>query len=153
MVLRVFRPETSGVSVVLSDGSTVAMECLDPAGFYEAVFSEAKERFGYELQFLFKSGDSLTFADPYSFGPVLGEHALHFFGEGNHRHLYDCLGAQIREVEGVPGVSFAVWAPNARNVSVMGDFNNWDGRQHHMRKCISGIWDLFIPQLYVCDSY
>ncbi len=86
--------------------------------------------------------------DPYSFGTLLGDVDLHLISEGTHRHLGDTLGAQVREQRGVPGVRFAVWSPNARRVSVVGDFNNWDGRRHGMRlRHSAGIWELFIPRL------
>ncbi|MDF1657646.1 MAG: 1,4-alpha-glucan branching protein GlgB [Verrucomicrobiales bacterium] len=152
MVLRVFRPETSGVSLIPSGGSPVEMTSLDPAGFYEIVLPEAEERFSYELQFKFKSGESLTMADPYSFGPILGEQDLHFFGEGNHRHLYDCMGAHLKKVGETAGIHFAVWAPNAHRVSVVGDFNVWDGRVHPMRNH-NGTWEIFLPGIATGEHY
>jgi 1,4-alpha-glucan branching enzyme len=83
-------------------------------------------------------------ADPYSFGALLGEQDLYFFKEGTHQRLWDCLGAHLTKFGGVEGVQFAVWAPNARRVSVVGDFNQWDGRVHPMRNR-EGIWEIFIP--------
>jgi len=84
--------------------------------------------------------------DPYSFLPTLGDADLYLFGQGNERRLYDKLGAQVRTLDGVRGVSFAVWAPNARRVSVVGEFNQWDGRRHAMRLLgSSGVWEIFIP--------
>ena len=91
-------------------------------------------------------------ADVYAFGPVLGEQDLHFFGEGSHRYLWKCLGSQLREVEGVSGVSFAVWAPNAYRVSVVADFNAWDGRVHPMRNH-NGVWEIFIPHISTGEHY
>lgn len=92
--------------------------------------------------------------DPYRFGSTIGEMDLYLFGEGRHERLYDWLGAQVMEVDGVPGVRFAVWAPNARRVSVVGEFNFWDGRHHMMRKHIpSGIWEIFIPHLPLGTLY
>ncbi|MFM1891851.1 MAG: 1,4-alpha-glucan branching protein GlgB, partial [Pseudomonadota bacterium] len=86
--------------------------------------------------------------DPYSFPPQLSDYDLHLFGEGKHRHAYRFLGAHLHETEGVAGVLFAVWAPNAERVSVVGDFNQWDGRRHPMRvRGGSGVWELFIPDL------
>jgi 1,4-alpha-glucan branching enzyme len=86
--------------------------------------------------------------DPYSFGPLLGELDVYLLGEGKHRNLADCLGAHVMVVDGVPGVRFAVWAPNARRVSVVGDFNSWDGRRHPMRlRHMAGVWEIFIPRL------
>ena len=86
--------------------------------------------------------------DPYTFAPQIGDLDLHLFGEGRHRHGFRFLGAREHEVDGVGGVLFAVWAPNAERASVVGDFNNWDGRRHQMRvRGGSGIWELFIPDL------
>jgi 1,4-alpha-glucan branching enzyme len=86
--------------------------------------------------------------DPYTFAPQIGDLDLHLFGEGRHRHGYHFLGAHEHEVDGVGGVLFAVWAPNAERVSVVGDFNNWDGRRHLMRvRGGSGVWELFVPDL------
>ena len=87
-----------------------------------------------------------SYDDPYAFGPVLGPLDDHLLVEGTHRQLYERLGAQITTHEGVDGVHFAVWAPNASRVSVVGDFNDWDGRRYQMRKRIdSGLWEIFVP--------
>jgi len=92
--------------------------------------------------------------DPYSFGPLLGELDLYLLGEGKHRDLANCLGAHPMLVDGVPGVRFAVWAPNARRVSVVGDFNTWDGRRHPMRlRHGAGIWEIFVPRLTAGSIY
>jgi 1,4-alpha-glucan branching enzyme len=86
------------------------------------------------------------FEDPYRFGTTIGEQDLYLFGEGTHERAYNFLGAHCIEIEGVSGVRFAVWAPNAKRVSVVGDFNFWDGRRHVMRKHIpGGVWEIFIP--------
>jgi len=86
--------------------------------------------------------------DPYSFPPQISDFDLHLFGEGKHWHAYRFLGARPHEAEGIAGVLFAVWAPNAERVSVVGEFNNWDGRRHPMRlRGGSGVWELFIPEL------
>ncbi len=86
--------------------------------------------------------------NPYTFAPQVGDLDLHLFGEGRHRHAYRFLGAHEHEVDGIAGVLFAVWAPNAERVSVVGDFNRWDGRSHAMRvRGGSGVWELFIPDL------
>ena len=93
-------------------------------------------------------GNTSEIADPYAFPPVLSEFDLHLIGEGTHYRLYDTLGAHVREIDGLRGVQFAVWAPNAERVSVVGDFNAWDGRVHPMRsRGGSGIWELFLPDL------
>ena len=107
----------------------------------------------YLLDIHWAGGHQLT-EDPYSFGPLLGELDLYLFAEGNHRNLGQCLGAQMLEVNGVQGVRFAVWAPNARRVSVVGAFNSWDGRRHPMRlRHPSGVWELFIPRLQAGEAY
>jgi 1,4-alpha-glucan branching enzyme len=92
--------------------------------------------------------------DPYSFLPTLGESDLYLFGKGDERRIYEKLGAQLRTIDGVPGASFAVWAPNARRVSVVGDFNNWDGRCHAMRTLgASGVWEIFVPGVGEGEHY
>ncbi len=108
----------------------------------------------YLVAFIFSDGSTWEHDSPYRFLPTLGEQDLHFLGEGKHYHLYDKMGAHPREFEGVPGVSFAVWAPNARRVSVIGAFNNWDGRLFPMRTMGStGVWELFIPGLRAGELY
>ncbi|MBD1554859.1 1,4-alpha-glucan branching protein GlgB [Pseudomonas typographi] len=107
----------------------------------------------YRLKIHWASGEQVT-ADPYSFGELLGETDLYLFAEGNHRKLSSTLGAQLLTVDGVAGVRFSVWAPNARRVSVVGDFNGWDGRRHPMRRRIpSGVWEIFIPGLQAGEPY
>src|SRR5207248_5879044 len=92
--------------------------------------------------------------DPYSFGPLLGELDVYLLAEGKHHDLAACLGAHAMVVDGVPGVRFAVWAPNARRVSVVGDFNTWDGRRHPMRlRHEAGVWEIFVPRLRVGARY
>ncbi|WKE64816.1 1,4-alpha-glucan branching protein GlgB [Gallaecimonas kandeliae] len=92
--------------------------------------------------------------DPYSFGPQLPDFDLHLFGEGRHWHIYRLLGAHLHQVDGIEGVLFATWAPNAERVSVIGDFNGWDGRRHPMRaRGTSGVWELFIPGLGAGELY
>src|SRR5690606_14253154 len=92
--------------------------------------------------------------DPYRFPPLLGELDLYLMGEGKHRRLYERMGAHPETIDGIDGVMFAVWAPNAARVSVVGDFNRWDGRCHVMRRRHeSGIWELFIPGLERGETY
>ena len=146
LVLRVFRPDTAKVAVVPTSGDEVEMTKLDKAGFYECLFPVQRAKFPYQLQY--QLGESLTGpqSDVYSFGPVLGDQDIHFLGEGTHRFLWKCLGAHPIEFEGVDGVSFAVWAPNAHRVSLVGDFNSWDGRVSPMRNH-NGVWEIFIPHI------
>ncbi|MBP83305.1 MAG: 1,4-alpha-glucan branching enzyme [Verrucomicrobiales bacterium] len=151
-VLRVFRPGTVKVTVVPENGDEVEMTSLDQAGLYEYLFENKPQKFSYQLRYQFGEDLSDPQFDVYSFGPVLGEQDLHFFAEGNHRYLWDCLGAQLCEQKGVAGVSFAVWAPNAFRVSVVGDFNAWDGRVHPMRNH-NGVWEIFIPHIGGGEHY
>ena len=102
----------------------------------------------YLLRVSDQRGGQSTQHDPYAFPPLMSDYDLYLLGEGRHWNSYQKLGAQLRSVEGIEGVNFAVWAPNATGVSVIGDFNNWDFRRHSMRKHIpSGIWELFVPGL------
>src|SRR6185369_7166193 len=84
--------------------------------------------------------------DPYRFPPVLSDYDLHLLAEGTHHTAHERLGAHLREIDGVAGIAFALWAPNARRVAVIGDFNDWDHRRHAMRlRHGAGIWELFVP--------
>jgi 1,4-alpha-glucan branching enzyme len=120
----------------------------DPSGLWEALLPKAKLPLSYELEVKYADGNTYTVRDPYAFLPTLGELDIHLVMEGRHEDLYTRLGAHVREIDGVTGTSFAVWAPNARSVAVVGDFNSWDGRLHPMRSLgPSGIWELFIPDI------
>ncbi len=124
------------------------MQKLDEMGFFEAFIPGEAKIFHYQLRVFQKNGEIRQMVDPYSFLPTLGEMDLHFFNEGKDRKVYEKLGSHFRTVEGVAGVSFAVWAPSAKRVSVVGDWNAWDGRYHQMRSMgASGVWELFIPGL------
>ncbi len=153
-VVRVFQPRAATVRVVRKGGSTAVAERVHLAGLFEAVF-ETGARPEYELEISFADGTpASTRRDPYSFGPLLGELDLHLFAEGNHHRLYDEFGAQVRELGGVTGTSFAVWAPNARRVSIVGDFNHWDGRVNPMRRQLGcGVWEIFLPGLGAGSHY
>ncbi len=130
------------------------MKKIHEEGFFEIVMEEPKEIFPYKLKKINPDGSSHTFYDPYSFMPVLTEFDLHLMGEGTHYKKYEKLGAHLMTMNNISGVFFAVWAPNAIRVSVMGDFNNWDGRRHPMRvRDLTGIWELFIPGLGEGDLY
>jgi len=147
VVVRAFRPEAERVRV-LPDG--VEAELTDPAGLWEALLPGKKLPLEYELEVSYPDGNTFTIRDPYAFRPTLGELDLHLAAEGRHEELYAKLGAHLREVDGVAGTAFAVWAPNARSVSVVADFNSWDGRLHPMRSLgPTGIWELFVPG---CDE-
>jgi 1,4-alpha-glucan branching enzyme len=146
IVIRVFRPGAQEVTAVLDDGSRQPLEQTHPAGVFEAEIEGRKLSLRYRLDVTYTESGTLPIDDPYRFLPTLGELDLHLVGEGRHEALWARLGAHVREMDGVNGVSFAVWAPSARSVSVVGDFNSWDGRLHPMRLMgSSGIWELFLP--------
>src|SRR5665648_193641 len=108
----------------------------------------------YRLEVAYPDGKRFEIVDPYSFLPTIGDLDLHLAGEGRHEQLYEKLGAHLREIDGVAGVAFAVWAPAARSVGVVGDFNSWDGRLHAMRSLgPSGIWELFVPGVEEGTNY
>ncbi len=126
------------------------MRRIHPAGLFEAIClpNEAGQSPSYRLQFADERGNQVTMHDPYAFPPLLTDYDRHLLNEGTHWTSYERLGAHLRTVNGVTGVNFAVWAPNAEAVSVIGDFNEWDGRRHPMSKHIpSGFWELFIPEI------
>ncbi|MGH2891250.1 MAG: 1,4-alpha-glucan branching protein GlgB [Solirubrobacteraceae bacterium] len=148
VVVRVHRPGASSVIVTPERGEPAELERIHPAGIFEGELSGAELPCRYELTVDYGPGGSFTLRDPYSFEPTLGELDLHLIGEGRHEELYDRLGAHVREHDHVTGTAFAVWAPAARSVSVVGDFNSWDGRLHPMRSMgPSGIWELFLPEI------
>jgi len=143
VVVRAYRPEAVGVRV---QPAGVEAELKDPAGLWEAMLPKARLPLDYELEVEYSNGETFRLRDPYAFLPTLSEFDLHLVHEGRHEQLYEKLGAHVREVDGVVGTAFAVWAPNARSVSVVGDFNSWDGRLHPMRSLgASGVWELFMP--------
>lgn len=147
LAVRVFRPGVDAVKIVDVSNPARIFDAamIHPDGFFEATLPKGTEEFCYALR-LTSSGNAWEERDPYSFGRLLGDTDIHLHAEGNHWDLYNKFGAHLTRVDGVPGVVFCVWAPNARRVSVVGDFNNWDGRVHVMRKLLgSGIWEIFIP--------
>jgi len=147
IAVRVFRPDARAVTVRdESTGATYPALQIHPDGFFEAILEGAPQRIFYQLNFVGHGGQTWTEYDPYSFGVMLGPLDLHLFAEGTHWQLYEKLGAHITEFGGVRGTSFHVWAPNAQRVSVVGEFNAWDGRRHPMRKLLGcGVWELFLP--------
>ncbi len=145
VVVRTYRPEAKAVRV---QPQGVEAKLKDPGGLWEALLPKATLPLSYELEVKYADGSTYTVRDPYAFLPTLGELDIHLVMEGRHEDLYTRLGAHVREIDGVTGTSFAVWAPNARSVAVVGDFNSWDGRLHPMRSLgPSGIWELFIPDI------
>ena len=164
LAIRVFRPNAAEVNVLWGKKAEAHPAIrIHPEGVFEAQIpasslgksqSESVTPGAYRLQIRFSDGNIFETYDPYAFPPVLTEYDLYLSGEGTHYQKYEKLGAHVREVAGVRGVHFGVWAPNARRVSVVGDFNFWDGRVHPMRhRGASGIWEIFIPGLDEGEVY
>ena len=131
-----------------------AMACLHPDGLFEACFPEAAEPFPYQIEVDGGDGSLRLIDDPYRFPSTLGELDLQLLGEGTHYRAYEKLGAHPQTLDGTRGVVFAVWAPNARRVSVVGDWNGWDGRVHPMRLHPgNGVWELFVPDVQTGARY
>jgi 1,4-alpha-glucan branching enzyme len=154
VVVRALRPAAHGITVEIDGGPSVELEPIHNGGVFEGVVEGAELPLRYRLRVDYGHGRKFTIDDPYSFAPTIGELDLHLIGEGRHEELYQKLGAHFREHQGVPGTAFAVWAPAARAISVVGDFNSWDGRLHAMRSLgPSGIWELFLPEVAAGARY
>ena len=144
VVLRAFRPDATAVVALVGD-ERVKLDQVHPGGLFEGTLDGTTPPAAYRLEVTYPSG-SFTIDDPYRFWPTIGELDQYLLGEGRHERLWQRLGAHEMTVDGVAGTAFAVWAPNARAVRVVGDFNSWDGRLHPMRALgSSGIWELFVP--------
>lgn len=152
-VVRAYLPNADAAWVVCPEERTeYPMESTHHPHFFECLL-ERSELSNYQLRIKEGDHERVTY-DPYAFrSPLLTDFDIHLFAEGNHHRIYEKLGAHLTEVDGVKGVYFAVWAPNARNVSVLGDFNWWDGRKHQMRRIGNGVWELFIPGLGAGTHY
>lgn len=155
VVVRAFLPFARECYVIdLEANERFVMEKIDESGFFEINLTNKKELFRYKLMTIDNYGQNYTFYDPYSFWPVITEYDLYLFNEGNNHRIYEKLGAHIMTVDGVTGVLFAVWAPSAKRVSVVGNFNGWDGRRYQMRmRGNSGVWEIFIPELGEWEYY
>jgi 1,4-alpha-glucan branching enzyme len=148
VTIRAFRPAACEIRALLDDGTSVELEQIHAGGVFEATVEGADLPLHYRLEVDYGDAGTYTLEDPYRFVPTIGELDLHLIGEGRHHAIYEKLGAHVREMDGITGVSFAVWAPAARAVSVVGDFNSWDGRLHAMRGLgSSGVWEIFVPDL------
>jgi len=153
VVVRTFQPHAESVDLITGDGSSMPMYKMRPAGLFEAV-ADYREPFEYHYEANFSSGVRRKILDPYAYLPLLDDRDGYLFNNGTLYQAYRVMGAQVSVVNGAQGVVFRVWAPAARRVSVIGDFNYWDGRVHQMRVLGStGIWELFIPGLSIGDSY
>jgi len=155
LVVRAFLPGATAAAVVNAEtGEWAPMEMAAAAGFFELVLPPGAHPFRYRLRVTEADGTTVEQADPYSFPPTIPDFDLYLVGEGTHLRLWDVLGAHPDELEGVAGTRFAVWAPGARRVSVVGGFNRWDGRRHVMRfHPGSGVWEMFVPGVEAGDVY
>ena len=154
LVVRTMQPAASDVQLV-TDDRVYGMQRRRPDGLFEATlpFDGRPEDFAYRFR-VREGGVTRDVIDPYQFGQVLTDFDLHLFGEGTHYRAWEKLGAHRLSIGSVTGVHFAVWAPNAQRVSVIGDFNHWDGRAHVMRRLVpSGVWEIFVPELTDGDCY
>jgi 1,4-alpha-glucan branching enzyme len=147
-IFRVFRPDADSVEVIVGTSRPRAMARTHESGLFELCIPGTAIVSSYKLRVHGRNGEMKTIRDPYSYPPTVGEIDLYLFGEGKHEEIYKKLGAHVIRIGRVNGVAFAVWAPHASAVSVVGDFNSWDGRFHQMRRLArSGVWELFIPDL------
>lgn len=157
LVVRAYVQDARSCEVVdLSSGveARYPLERLSEDGFFEGFIESRTKCFSYRLRIERYNGEIRQFYDPYSFLPTLSEDAIYYFNRGDDRQAHEKLGAHLREIDGVKGVAFSLWAPSAVRVSLVGDFNHWDGRFHPMRSLgASGIWELFVPGLEVGNKY
>ena len=146
--VRVFRPDARAIEVVLDrePDNPIAAERIDKEGFFCVTVPGAGSDIPYHLRIVKPDGSEEFTRDAYQYGPIMGDIDLHLFSEGQHWKIYEKLGAHLQAIGDATGVYFAVWAPNAQRVSVVGDFNHWDGRVNPMRKLLgAGVWELFLP--------
>ncbi|TVQ65290.1 MAG: 1,4-alpha-glucan branching protein GlgB [Balneolaceae bacterium] len=154
LVLRCFRPDAKTIMALPEKGKPFELDRISDEGLFEKVLPQKKTPFGVKLVVTPYVGESYEIEDAYHFGPLISDFDLQLWGEGNHHHAYRFMGAHIREAEGVKGTHFVVTAPSAARVSVIGSFNNWDGRIHGMRKYHEqGLWEIFIPHVGEGDLY
>ena len=149
-VARVFYPGAASVALSFISGEKLPLTKVHADGLFEAdsLKQMPSAPRDYMIDITLADGSTRHVSDPYAFSPTLGELDLYLFGQGEHFKAYKVFGAHPREVDGIQGTTFAVWAPNAQRVSVVGDFNSWDGRRHLMRRLgASGVWEIFIPEV------
>jgi 1,4-alpha-glucan branching enzyme len=149
-LVRVFLPDAEGVAVIDEQGRHSNLRRIHDVGLFEGRLTNGARRYRVRVRY----GDrQVDLEDPYRFPPILSDLDLYLLGEGTHMHLYEKLGAHPMQLDGVTGVGFAVFAPSARRVSVVGDFNLWDGRRHAMRVRGNGVWEIFAPEAKPGDKY
>jgi 1,4-alpha-glucan branching enzyme len=148
--IRAFLPQAAEAAVIVG-GTTIVMERAHPGGLYTALV--ANEPGAYKIRVTNIHGNSLETEDPYRFPPLLSDFDLHLHSEGTNYEGYNSFGAHLMTANGVAGTRFAVWAPNAFIVSVVGDFNDWDTRRHPMRQRTGGVWEIFMPGIAAGTAY
>ncbi len=156
LIVRVLLPQAEHIEVVdAASGKTIAaLARVHPDGLFEALMARRRKRFDYRLKVRWRGGDEGVYADAYSHGSTIAADDLHYLGEGTHLRPWTVMGAHPLTLAGVKGVRFAVWAPNASSVSVVGNFNTWDVRRHGMRVHHGvGIWEIFVPHAQAGDQY
>ena len=157
VVVRALLPLAKGVVVVPVHKvrrPVIPLRRVGESDLFEGVEEEVNDVYAYELMVTWGTGEELRTRDAFSFLPTISENDLYLFGQGNECRIYEKLGAHPRDIDEVSGISFAVWAPNAKRVSVIGDFNGWDARRHPMRLLgQSGVWELFAPNCGVGSQY
>jgi 1,4-alpha-glucan branching enzyme len=152
-VIRTFQPRAASVQLLVGD-QALELERIRDEGLFAITLPDRSEPFPYQFKAFYDNGTSHTFFDPYRFLPQLGEVDIHLFNNGTHYELYNKMGAHQAVIDAVPGTIFRVWAPSAKRVSIVGNFNSWDGRVHQMRSLgSSGIWELFIPGIGKDELY
>ncbi len=152
--IRAYRPDAEQVDLIVRDEAPVPMTRREGTDLFEALVEGADPGFPYRFEILLRNGSRLSVRDPYSFLPTLGELDPYLLREQTMERPWEKMGANPREAQGVAGVTFTVWAPNASGVSIVGDFNQWDGRTYMMRQLgSSGIWELFVPDLTPGERY
>ncbi|MFN9621987.1 MAG: GlgB N-terminal domain-containing protein, partial [Cyanobacteriota bacterium] len=155
-VARVFYPGATAVTLRGRDGQKTALIKGHADGLFEVAVPDSfpVNPDEYTVEAVFSNGLSHSYSDPYAFAPTLGDVDLYLLGQGEHLESYRVLGAHLKTISGITGTSFAVWAPNAQRVSVVGDFNGWDGRRHMMRRLGgSGIGEIFVPGVAQGNHY
>jgi 1,4-alpha-glucan branching enzyme len=155
LVVRAFLQNAKACDVVdIHTDERFPLKAIGEHGFFEGEIKNRSEVFQYRLRVQQANGEIRQFYDPYRFLPCLSDEDLYLFNKGDDHRIYNKLGAHVRTLDGVAGVSFAVWAPSAGRVSVVGDFNRWDGRYHPMRALgSSGVWEVFIPGIAQGNKY
>lgn len=154
LVLRIYRPDAEAISVTIGSTKPVDIPRVENTDLFELIFPRRKNLAAYTLTVTPKSGESFKLVDPYAFGPQVSDFDLQLWGEGNHKKAYEFMGAHPKTIDGVEGILFTVSAPIATRVSVIGNFNQWDGRVHRMRKYYDqGLWEIFIPGIELGTEY